>query len=67
MSEKAKTSFSEETDPTARPWWYRGIVATRAKDCIVWDNEGRSFIDCTSSFFVMNLGHNHPEVVEELK
>lgn len=50
-----------------RPWWYRGLIVKEAKGSILIDLNGRSYIDTTSSFFVSNIGHCHPEVVDVIK
>jgi ornithine--oxo-acid transaminase len=37
-------------------------IYTRAEGCHLWDNNGRRYLDCISSFCVSNIGHNHPIV-----
>jgi 4-aminobutyrate aminotransferase-like enzyme len=39
---------------------------TRAKGCLVYDEDGNSFLDLTSSFGVLSVGHCHPRVVEAI-
>ena len=41
-----------------------GLVITRAADALVWDSEGREYIDCTSMAWSNNIGAARPEVVE---
>jgi 4-aminobutyrate aminotransferase/4-aminobutyrate aminotransferase/(S)-3-amino-2-methylpropionate transaminase len=40
------------------------IVLTRARGSLVWDADGREFIDCTSQAWSNNLGANDPRVIE---
>jgi ornithine--oxo-acid transaminase len=37
-------------------------IYTRAEGCYLWDESGRRYLDCVSSFCVSNIGHNHPVV-----
>jgi 4-aminobutyrate aminotransferase-like enzyme len=41
-----------------------GLVITRASGALVWDSEGREYIDCTSMAWSNNIGAAVPEVVE---
>jgi 4-aminobutyrate aminotransferase-like enzyme len=41
-----------------------GLVITRASGALVWDSEGREYIDCTSMAWSNNIGASAPEVVE---
>ncbi|HIE96975.1 MAG TPA: aminotransferase class III-fold pyridoxal phosphate-dependent enzyme [Planctomycetes bacterium] len=45
-----------------------GFVRTfvRGEGVYVYDAEGREYFDCVSGFGSLNLGHNHPAVVEAL-
>ena len=38
-----------------------------AKGAIVWDVEGKEFIDFAGGIGVMNVGHSHPKVVKAIK
>jgi len=44
-----------------------GIIITRAKGAKLWDSEGREYIDCTSQAFSLNIGANHPRVIEAVR
>jgi acetylornithine/LysW-gamma-L-lysine aminotransferase len=39
------------------------VVLTRGKGALVWDMNGREYVDCTSSYGVALLGHCHPKIV----
>jgi putrescine aminotransferase len=36
----------------------------KADGSLVWDADGKRFIDCIAGYGNLNLGHNHPRVVE---
>jgi ornithine--oxo-acid transaminase len=40
------------------------VVVEHAKDCLVWDVEGREYIDMMSAYSAVSHGHLHPRVVE---
>jgi len=42
------------------------IVIERGKGCMVWDTEGKSYIDFVAGVAVCSLGHAHPRVVKAL-
>lgn len=39
------------------------VVVDHAKDCLVWDVEGREYIDMMSAYSSVSHGHLHPRVV----
>lgn len=43
------------------------IFAAKAKGALLWDVEGNEYIDFCSGIGVLNVGHNHPKVVEAIK
>ena len=42
-------------------------VITKGKNALVWDLDGKEYIDLASGFSVHNVGHCHPEVVKAIK
>jgi 4-aminobutyrate aminotransferase-like enzyme len=40
------------------------IVLTRAKDALVWDSDGREYIDCTAQAWSNNIGAGDPRVLD---
>ena len=46
---------------------YYPLVVESANDCIVTDVDGNQYIDLNSGIACMNVGHNHPKVVEAIK
>ncbi len=43
------------------------VVLTKGKGAVVWDINGREYIDCSSSYGVALLGHCHPKVVAAIQ
>ncbi len=43
-----------------------GLTATfvRGEGCLLWDDKGKKYLDFVSGFGSVNIGHNHPRVVE---
>lgn len=39
----------------------------RAEGCKVWDEEGKEYLDFVGGYGSLNLGHNHPAVLEALR
>jgi len=39
------------------------VVVERARDCLVWDVEGREYIDMMSAYSAASHGHLHPRLV----
>jgi ornithine--oxo-acid transaminase len=43
------------------------VVVERAKDCLVWDVEGREYIDMMGAYSAVSHGHLHPRIVAALQ
>ncbi len=43
------------------------VVLTRGKGALVWDMNGKEYVDCSSSYGVAALGHCHPKIVEAIR
>jgi len=43
------------------------VVAAKAKGSELWDVEGRRYLDFVGGIGVLNIGHNHPRVVDAVK
>src|SRR3954468_2860867 len=39
------------------------VVVDHAKDCLVWDVDGREYIDMMSAYSSLSHGHLHPRIV----
>ncbi len=40
-----------------------GRMMVRARDCSVWDANGREYLDAFAGLWSVNAGHNHPRIV----
>ncbi len=43
------------------------IVVEKAEGCLVWDCEGRPYLDLVAGIAVCNVGHGHPKVLEAIE
>ncbi|RJF71254.1 MULTISPECIES: aspartate aminotransferase family protein [Deinococcus] len=43
------------------------VVMVRGQGATVWDEQGRSYIDCVVGYGVATLGHSHPDVVKAVQ
>src|SRR5450756_2902194 len=43
------------------------LVLERAQDVNLWDVDGNRYLDFTAGFAVMNVGWNHPKVVNAIQ
>ncbi len=43
------------------------IVITRGRGCLMWDNDGKEYLDMFPGWAVSGLGHCHPKVVEAIR
>ena len=42
------------------------LVISQGKGALVWDINGKEYIDCSSSYGVAILGHSHPRIVQAI-
>lgn len=42
------------------------LALKKGEGCVVWDVEGKSYIDCVAGIAVNNVGHAHPKVAEAI-
>lgn len=43
------------------------VVMVRGQGATVWDENGKSYIDCVVGYGVATMGHGHPDVVKAIK
>ncbi|MGD9130213.1 MAG: aspartate aminotransferase family protein [Candidatus Bathyarchaeota archaeon] len=65
MNEKEIVDAEEKI--MANTFAKRDLVLTRGKGALVWDINGKEYIDCTGSYGVAVVGHCHPKVVEAVQ
>jgi taurine--2-oxoglutarate transaminase len=56
------TMFSWSVQSTANP-----VVMTKSKGVWFWDGDGNRWIDFSSQLININVGHQHPKVLEAIK
>lgn len=49
------------------PFHVAPFFVSRAEGAKLWDTEGREYIDFSTGISVLNVGHNHPRVVEAIR
>ncbi len=45
----------------------RDLSIVRGEGALVWDEQGREYVDCVAGHGVANLGHCHPKVVQAIQ
>jgi acetylornithine/LysW-gamma-L-lysine aminotransferase len=65
VNEKEVVELEEKI--MAQTFAKRDRVITRGKGALVWDINGKEYIDCTGSYGVAVVGHCHPKVVEAVQ
>jgi acetylornithine/LysW-gamma-L-lysine aminotransferase len=56
-----------ETRYMANVFSKKPVVLTRGKGALVWDINGKEYVDCSTSYGVALLGHCHPKVVAAIQ
>ena len=59
--------IDRESTSMANLYWKRELVAAQGRGALLWDTDGREYIDCTSNYGVSVVGHCHPRVVAAIK
>jgi putrescine aminotransferase len=70
INEEALEKMREYHNPSlARLLKFTGYnkVEWKAEGAVVWDINGKEYIDCAGGYGVFNLGHCHPKVVQAVK
>lgn len=44
-----------------------GRLFVKAEDTRIWDSEGREYLDALAGFGAINLGHNHPLLLQQIE
>lgn len=65
MNERETVDLEEKL--MANVYSKRPRVITRGRGALVWDINGKEYVDCTGSYGVSIVGHCHPRVVETVK
>jgi ornithine--oxo-acid transaminase len=59
----AQDLIAKEAHYGARNYQPVPVVVDHARDCLVWDVDGREYIDMMSAYSAVSHGHLHPRVV----
>ena len=57
---------TRETELGVGVYKSRGVSVVKGEGALVWDDQGRKFIDCTAGIGVANIGHGNLEMAEAL-
>ena len=57
---------TRETELGVGVYKSRGVSVVKGEGALVWDDQGRQFIDCTAGIGVANIGHGNLEMAEAL-
>jgi acetylornithine/LysW-gamma-L-lysine aminotransferase len=65
MDEKEVETIEQEfaADIYAR----KNLVVEKGKGALLWDKNGKEYIDCMGAYGVAVVGHCHPRVVDAIK
>ncbi len=44
-----------------------GVCLDRGSDSVVWDEEGKEYLDCVAGIAVNNLGYGHPKLLSAIR
>ena len=61
-----QAAISAEAEYAAHNYHPLPIVFSRALGCLVWDPEGKQYLDFLSAYSAVNQGHCHPKLVQAL-
>ena len=61
-----KTVIDIENELMANVFAKKNVVLMEGKGVLVWDIQGKEYLDFTSSYGVAALGHSHPKIVEAI-
>lgn len=62
-----KEAISKDAKYVFQTYGRQPIVLTRGKGALVWDVNGKEYIDCVAGIAVNNVGHCHPKVVAAIQ
>ncbi len=65
MDEKEIIEVEQQFTPNT--YARKNLVIERGKGALLWDKNGREYIDCMSAYGVAVVGHCHPTIVKAIK
>jgi len=58
--------FATESEHTSGLYAKHDIALVKGQGALLWDEQGREYIDCMAGHGVANLGHAHPKVAQAI-
>jgi len=52
--------------PTAYHYYKQPLQLVKAKGCLVWDEQGREYLDAIGGIVCISAGHNHPQIKQAM-
>jgi len=62
-----KEAVTIENEHLAKVYQKFPVVVTKGKGALVWDINGKEYVDCMGGYGVCIVGHCHPKVVQAIK
>ncbi|MBV9614328.1 MAG: aminotransferase class III-fold pyridoxal phosphate-dependent enzyme, partial [Ktedonobacteraceae bacterium] len=66
MTTTITTTIEQENTYTSGVYSKRPVVIVRGSGALLWDAEGREYIDCVAGHGVANIGHGRTEIASAL-
>ncbi|WP_174590655.1 acetylornithine transaminase [Methanocella conradii] len=63
----AEEAIAKDARYVIQTYGRQPVVLSRGKGALVWDVNGREYVDCVAGIAVNNLGHCHPKVVAAIQ
>jgi predicted acetylornithine/succinylornithine family transaminase/N-acetyl-ornithine/N-acetyl-lysine deacetylase len=60
------TIIEQEQSYTSGVYSKRPVAIVRGSGALLWDADGREYLDCAAGHGVANIGHGHPEIAAAL-
>ena len=63
----AEEAIAKDARYVVQSYGRQPIVLTEGKGALVWDVNGKEYVDCVAGIAVNSLGHCHPKVVAAIQ
>ncbi len=67
LSSESQSIFDKDSKFVMQTYGRQPIVLSSGKGSLLYDIEGREYIDCVAGIAVNNIGHCHPHLVEAIQ
>jgi acetylornithine/N-succinyldiaminopimelate aminotransferase len=65
--DKFHSIANKDSEYVMQTYTRQPIALERGEGAVVWDTEGRKYLDCVAGIAVNNVGHCHPAVVQAIR